>query len=125
MNPPSKTTSNRHPSAFLKSIDYSGLVEIEFKYDARDGKYKILDVNPRVWTWNAIGERAGVDFAYVQWQLAMGESVAPSRGRAGAAWMYLSKDIAAGCLEMLAGIHHACRVSEVVSPRDGFCSICE
>ena len=91
-------------SAFLKSIDYSGLVEIEFKYDARDGKYKLLDVNPRVWTWNAIGERAGVDFAYVQWQLAMGESVAPSRGHAGAAWMYVSKDIAAGCMEMLAGI---------------------
>lgn len=89
---------------FLQSIAYSGLVEIEFKYDVRDGKYKILDVNPRVWTWNALGERAGVDFAYIQWQLAMGESVPPSRGRAGAAWMYLSKDMAAAGMEMLKGI---------------------
>ena len=90
--------------AFLKSINYSGMAEIEFKYDARDGKYKILDVNPRVWTWNALGERAGVDFAWIQWQLAMGESVQLSRGRAGAAWIYLSKDLAAGLQEMLAGI---------------------
>ncbi len=89
---------------FLTSLNYSGLVEIEFKYDARDGVHKILDVNPRVWTWNALGELAGVDFAYIQWQLAMGERVAPSRGRAGTSWVYVSKDIAAVCQEMLAGI---------------------
>lgn len=91
-------------TTFLKSINYSGLAEIEFKFDARDGKYKILDVNPRVWTWNALGARAGVDFAWIQYQLAMGEIVQPSRGRAGAAWLYLSKDLAAGLQEMLAGI---------------------
>jgi predicted ATP-grasp superfamily ATP-dependent carboligase len=91
-------------NVFLKSIDYSGLAEIEFKYDARDGKYKILDVNPRVWTWNALGERAGVDFPWIQYRLAIGEMVQPVRGRAGAAWVYLSKDLAAGLREVLAGI---------------------
>src|SRR5207302_4833666 len=30
---------------FLRSLDFTGLVEVEFKYDARDGRYKILDVN--------------------------------------------------------------------------------
>jgi predicted ATP-grasp superfamily ATP-dependent carboligase len=89
---------------FLKSIGYSGLAEIEFKYDARDGKYKILDVNPRVWTWNALGQRAGVDFSWIQYRLAIGETVAPVRGSAGAAWLYLSKDLAAGMQEVLAGI---------------------
>ena len=38
---------------FLASLDYSGPVEIEFKYDARDGRYKILDVNARAWAWIA------------------------------------------------------------------------
>src|SRR2546425_864839 len=33
----------------LGSIRYTGLVEIEFKRDPRDGRYKVLDVNPRVW----------------------------------------------------------------------------
>jgi len=88
---------------FLASLDYSGLIEIEFKYDARDNGYKILDANPRFWTWNALGALAGVDFGYLQWQLAMGEPVVPQQGRPGAAWIYVSKDIAAALGEMAAG----------------------
>src|SRR5262249_28001184 len=34
---------------FLRAIDYNGLVEIEFKQDPRDGEYKLLDVNARIW----------------------------------------------------------------------------
>jgi predicted ATP-grasp superfamily ATP-dependent carboligase len=48
---------------FLRSLDYSGLAEVEFKYDRRDGRYKLLDVNARGWTWSALGPLAGVDFA--------------------------------------------------------------
>ncbi len=32
---------------FLKSINYYGLVEIEYKKDSRDGEYKLLDVKAR------------------------------------------------------------------------------
>lgn len=90
-------------STFLASLTYGGMVEIEFKYDARDGRTKIIDVNPRVWTWDSLGERAGVDFPLIQWRLAMGEAVDPQRGRAGAAWMYVPKDMLAAMHEMLAG----------------------
>ncbi len=61
---------------FLASLDYSGLVEVEFKYDARDRRYKILDVNTRAWSWLALGAAAGVDFPFLQWRLATGEEVA-------------------------------------------------
>jgi predicted ATP-grasp superfamily ATP-dependent carboligase len=88
---------------FLKSIDYSGLVEVEFKRDHRDGRYKILDVNARAWTWNALGSIAGVDFAHVLWRLAMGETVAAIRSHADVAWMHGSRDILAAALEMIAG----------------------
>ena len=57
------------------SVKVTGVVEIEFKHDHRDGRYKLLDVNPRAWTWNALGSIAGVDFAHVLWRLAMGEAV--------------------------------------------------
>ena len=43
-------------------LRFSGLVEIEFKLDARDGRVKLLDVNPRAWTWIGLGAAAGVDF---------------------------------------------------------------
>ena len=88
---------------FLDSLAFSGLVEIEFKYDARDGSYKILDVNARTWTWIGLGAAAGVDFAALQWRLAAGETVAPLAGRSGASWLYLSRDLVASLHEMLAG----------------------
>jgi len=88
---------------FLRSLDYSGLVEIEFKYDERDGRYKLLDVNPRAWTWNALGGKAGVDFAHVLWRSAMGEAVEPLRGRADVAWMHETRDLLAASIEMWRG----------------------
>jgi predicted ATP-grasp superfamily ATP-dependent carboligase len=88
----------------LQSLDYHGLVEVEYKFDHRDGRYKILDVNVRGWTWIALGARAGVDFPLLNWRLAMGEAVpAGQRGRAGAGWMLGSRDIVASCQEMLLG----------------------
>jgi predicted ATP-grasp superfamily ATP-dependent carboligase len=33
---------------FMKAIGYKGILDIGYRYDARDGSYKVLDVNPRV-----------------------------------------------------------------------------
>jgi len=88
---------------FLASLDYSGLVEIEFKYDARDGLYKILDVNARAWTWIALGAAAGVDFPAIQWALAMGEDITPLAVRGGVNWLYFPRDLVASIQEMAAG----------------------
>jgi predicted ATP-grasp superfamily ATP-dependent carboligase len=88
---------------FLRSLAFSGLVEVEFKHDARDGRTKLLDVNARTWTWNGLGALAGVDFAHLLWRLAMGEPVAPCRGRAGVAWINVSRDLVAAVQELLGG----------------------
>jgi predicted ATP-grasp superfamily ATP-dependent carboligase len=34
--------------AFLTNIGYYGAVDMDFRYDTRDGQYKLLDVNPRI-----------------------------------------------------------------------------
>ena len=47
---------------FLRSIDFYGLVELEYKYDSRDGLTKLLDVNARTWGYHSVGQHAGVDF---------------------------------------------------------------
>jgi len=88
---------------FLSALRFDGLVEIEFKYDARDRRYKLLDVNPRSWTWIALGAAAGVDFPLIQWQLALGKTVAPQRGRPGCGWLHASRDLAAACRLMANG----------------------
>jgi len=39
---------------FLRSINYYGLVEVEFKLDPRDGQFKLLDINARTWGYHAL-----------------------------------------------------------------------
>ena len=83
---------------FLSPLRYDGLVEIEFKRDARDGRCKLLDVNPRPWTWIALGAAAGVDFPLIQWQLAFGSRpLRPSAAAPAADWLHASRDFVAAC----------------------------
>ncbi len=42
----------------LKKVNYSGVCEVEFKFDYRDNKYKFLEVNPRTWKWHTIAEKS-------------------------------------------------------------------
>jgi D-aspartate ligase len=88
---------------FLKAIDYYGLVEIEFKHDLRDGKYKLLDVNARTWGFHSIGAAAGVDFPYLLYADQLGQSVEPCRGRAGVGWLRLLADMPTALAEILHG----------------------
>src|SRR5689334_23448558 len=67
----------------LSAIGYTGLVEVEYKFDVRDRRYKLLDINPRLWTWSALGSRAGVDFPYLLWQIMTGRGVRSRTPRTG------------------------------------------
>lgn len=87
----------------LRGMRYTGLAEVEFKYDRRDGRYKLLDVNPRVWTWHALCGAAGVDFPYLLWRSIHGEPVTEVRGRPGVRWVRMSTDVAAAMSEMSRG----------------------
>ena len=96
--PSSKSQVEMLACRFLKSLDYTGIAEIEFKYDRRDRRYKLLDVNGRFWTWSGLGHLAGVDLPYLAWRQAVGQPVkAPGlfRARTGVAWMHASRDIVA------------------------------
>jgi D-aspartate ligase len=41
-------TLKRQSEAFLKGVSYSGIVDIDWRLDERDGQYKLFDCNPRV-----------------------------------------------------------------------------
>jgi D-aspartate ligase len=87
----------------LGAIRYTGIVEVEYKLDARDGRYKLLDINPRLWTWSPLGGRAGVDFPYLLWQMILGRPVPEQIGRTGVHWVRMSTDVPAAIHEMLRG----------------------
>ena len=80
---------------FLESIGFDGVAEVEFKYDPRDGRYKILDVNPRIWGWHTLGRAVGIDFAYLLWRQSAGLSNAPVKVHRKAAWIREITDVVA------------------------------
>lgn len=87
----------------LAATRFTGLVEVEFKRDSRNGKYQVLDINPRVWGWHTLSRRAGVDFPYLLWLLARGESVPAVQGRSGERWMRLCADLPMAIQEIMRG----------------------
>jgi D-aspartate ligase len=88
---------------FLRAIDYYGLVEVEFKLDPRDDKYKLLDVNARTWGYHTLGAAAGVDFPFVLFADQLGKLVEPARARPGMSWVRLLTDLPGGIAEILRG----------------------
>ena len=83
----------------LGSIAHHGLVEVEFKRDPRDGSMKVLDVNPRPWTWFGLAAAAGVDLGAMLWAIKSGHKIETASARPNTSWMYLVRDmVAAGKL---------------------------
>jgi len=87
----------------LNALRYTGLVEIEFKLDPRDGQYKLLDVNTRVWGWHTLCGRAGVDFPYLLWLQSQGRRVPEVHARAGTRWVRMGADFLAALPEVFGG----------------------
>lgn len=79
----------------LASIGFEGFVEVEFKFDARDGSYKILDVNPRPWSWFGLCEAAGLDFPGLIEKAIAGQHPQTAHARPGYAWIHTVRDMVA------------------------------
>jgi D-aspartate ligase len=59
----------------LNSMDVYGIAEPEFKYDNRDNKYKLMEINFRSMMWHRIGSVTGVKVQYSQYLDAQGYQV--------------------------------------------------
>jgi D-aspartate ligase len=88
---------------FLRAINYYGLVEVEYKLDPRDSRFKLLDVNARTWGYHSLGASAGVDFSYMLYADQLGMPVAACKGKPGVAWMRTTTDIPAAFCALVAG----------------------
>jgi predicted ATP-grasp superfamily ATP-dependent carboligase len=74
------------PSVRLcRALGYEGIAEIEFKRDARDGKVKLIEINPRHWDWHQLGAAGRVNLTWIAYRhLARlpAENVTPRAQRA-------------------------------------------
>lgn len=82
----------------------TGMVEVEFKRDPRDGQYKLLDINLRPWGWHSLCMACGLDFPYLHYRDLCGEPPAPRAPRYGVRWARMLTDLPAGLAEIRAGL---------------------
>ena len=62
-------------SRLISINGWHGVAMIEFKWDAEDNQAKLIEVNGRFWGSLNLAIHAGVDFPFLLYQLALGESV--------------------------------------------------
>jgi len=77
----------------LEASGFTGLVELEYKVDRESGRTLLLDMNPRVWGWQSLCARAGVDFLWLLWLHLQGEEPPPAQAKPGVRWVRLSTDV--------------------------------
>jgi predicted ATP-grasp superfamily ATP-dependent carboligase len=87
----------------LSSINYEGLVELEFKLDPRNGEFKLLDFNARTWGYHTIAPEAGVDFPYLLFRRQLEQPVDEQRARPGVRWVRLLTDLPTAVVEIAGG----------------------
>ena len=63
----------------LQSFGYYGLSQVEFKRDPRDGRFKLMEINPRLWQWHGLAAACGVDVTRIAYADLTGDRVDPVR----------------------------------------------
>ena len=101
---------------FLRLISYYGIVEVEFMQDPRDGKYKLLELNPRVWGWHSLAIAAGVDLPYMLYQDMIGQQIKTSTALKDVKWVRLTTDIPTVFTEIIKG---NMRISDYIATMKG------
>ncbi len=81
---------------FMRRLGYRGVLDIGYRYDERDGRYKLLDVNPRVGaTFRLFACTGGMDVVRALYLDLTGQPIPPSRPRWGRRWLVENFDASA------------------------------
>ena len=62
--------------ALVKAVSYAGIMDIDYRFDKRDGQYKVLDFNPRIGAqFRLFEDRERIDVARALYRDLTGQSV--------------------------------------------------
>lgn len=90
-NPTVEDTTKR----MMKAVGYRGILDIGYRLDQRDGRYKLLDVNPRIGgTFRLFVGADGMDVLRAQYLDLTGQDVPPSAPQEGRRWVVEPLDLA-------------------------------
>jgi len=78
----------------LNHLKYTGVCEIEYLLDPRDGKYKLIEINPRTWLWVGLAKSCGVDYALMIYNFLNGIATNyPTEYQVGVNWVNYVTDL--------------------------------
>ena len=63
----------------LAAFEYHGVSQVEFKRDPRDGCFKLMEINARLWQWHGLASACGVDIPRIAYADLTGEAPSPAR----------------------------------------------
>jgi D-aspartate ligase len=79
----------------MRAVGYSGPLDAGYRFDARDGQYKLLDVNPRIGaTFRLFVAENGLDVARALYLDLTGGAIPSAPVREGRKWMVETNDLA-------------------------------
>jgi len=80
-------------TTFLGRLGYRGIVDLGVRFDARDGRYKVLDVNPRIGSsFRLFVAKGGLDVVRALYLDMTGQAIPPARVDAGRRWWVEDRD---------------------------------
>jgi predicted ATP-grasp superfamily ATP-dependent carboligase len=66
-----------YATTLLETLNWHGVAMVEFRVDPRDGKPKLMEINPRFWGSLQLATYSGVDFPYLLYKMAIDGDVEP------------------------------------------------
>jgi len=91
-------------SKIVKKINYFGIVDCDFKKDPRDGKFKLLDLNPRFWMQISLPERCGINLPFIAYMETLGKSVKKVKSNIkNIKWIFMIDDIKSARISISTG----------------------
>ena len=77
----------------IKNINFYGIANTEFKKDDKDGRFKLIEINPRPGKWNYSVTASGINMPYIALKEAEGEAQKPiSPSKQSLIWIVFIED---------------------------------
>lgn len=88
----------------LRELNYTGVCEVEYLMDPRDGKFKLIEINPRTWLWVGLAKACGIDYAKLIYDYVNNNSIEyPVNYNVDTVWINPITDTVFSLLGMLKG----------------------
>jgi len=92
-------TVEKTTKEFMKAVGYRGILDIGYRYDARDGRYKVLDINPRIGcTFRLFVADNGMDVVRALYLDITGQPIVPGLAPDGRKWLVEDLDLASSLI---------------------------